>query len=311
MEIQVKGGSMSFQIQRDKVCITDVHVEKERVEIPALIQEYPIVSIGKKAFLGQKMLREVVIPDSIEEIGEWAFAHCSNLNFVHIPAKEISFGKGAFKDCVSLKEFVLSKEETVSDGEGGRLSSGGVGNPNTSAQIGALLAAVPVLLDAPYLLSPTEAGELNWLEKWDARLLALLEKPDREGYSKQVLCGEEDLMASIDVYLAERRRQKAFLCYVRLQYDLGLSGELKEVLQKRLKEHTKGCESEAAWEILLEQEATGELLQIFADAGCITEENFEDLLSDLPGEDAEKRAWLLRYRDAHMQKNDFFDEMVL
>lgn len=297
MELQVKGGSVSFQIQKDKVCITDVHVEKDYLEIPDFMEGYPVVSVGKKAFLGQKLLREAVLPGSVEEIGEWAFAHCSNLSRVHIPERDIFFGKGAFKDCVSLKEFVLTKQEAASTRGNGH--------------IGALLAAVPVLLDAPYLLTPTEAGEINWLKKWDARLLDLLEKPDREGYSKQVLCGEEDLMASIDVYLAERRRQKAFLCYVRLQYDLGLSEELKEILQKRLREHTKGCESEAAWEVLLGQEASGELLQIFADAGCITEANFEDLLSDLPGEDAEKRAWLLRYRDAHMQKMNFFDEMDL
>jgi len=303
VERQVKGGSVSFQIQRDKVCITQVCVEKECVEIPEVIENNSVVSIGKKAFLGQKLLKEVYLPDSIEEIGEWAFAHCSKLSRIQIPVREIRIGKGAFKDCGSLKEFVPGKTKSLSQDTDPPFFA--------DSRVGALLAAVPVLLDAPYLLSPTEAGELNWLEKWDARLLALLEKPDREGYSKQVLCGEEDLMASIDVYLAERRRQKASLCYVRLQHDLGLSEELREYLQKRLREHTKGCESEAAWEVLLSQEVSGELLSVFAKAGCITEENFEDLLADLSDADAEKRAWLLRYRDAHMKKKDFFDEMIL
>ena len=292
MEYQVKGGSVSCQIQKAGVCISSCKAEEAYFEIPPVLGGYPVTGIGKKAFLGNKILKELVLPDTVAEIGEWAFAHCANLEKVRISKRNLSFGKGVFKDCIRLKAICFHEE----------------GNP----QIAALLAAAPVLLDAPYLLTPLEAGEESWLYKLDARLVTLLEKPDREGYSRQVLCGEEDLMASLDVYLADRRKQKARLCYLRLLHDMGLKEDVRSCLNQWLREHTKGCESEASWEVLLEENMPGQALeQIFADAGCIAEENFEGLLADMKDQYPEKKAWFLRYKDANMQKDDFFENMVL
>ena len=292
VEYQVKGGRVEYHLQRNKVCILSCKVEDSCFEIPSEIEGCPVTEIGKKAFLGIKTLKECVLPFAIEIVGEWAFAHCANLEKVKLSKKDISFGKGVFKDCTSLKAIVFHEEENL--------------------QIATLFAAAPVLLDAPYLLVPTEAGEENWLAKFDARLLALMEKPDREGYSRQVLCGEEDLMASLDLYLLERRKYKAKLCYLLLLHDIGLKEEVRNTLQSWLKAHTKGCESEAAWEVLLEEKMQGHALeQIFADAGCISEENFDGLLADMKEDYPEKKAWFLRYKEACLEKSDFFDTMIL
>ncbi len=292
LECQVKGGRVEYCIKRDKVCILTCKVEEACFEVPSEIEGCPVTEIGKKAFLGIKTLKECVLPATVEVVGEWTFAHCTNLEKVEIPKKDISFGKGVFKDCIRLNAIVFQEEKNL--------------------QIAALLAAAPVLLDAPYLLVPTEVGNDGWLLKFDARLLTLMEKPDKEGYSRQVLCGEEDLMASLDLYLAERRRYKAKLCYLRLLQDMGLKEEVRNTLQGWLKAHTKGCESEASWEVLLEETAHGQALeQIFADAGCVSEENFDDLLADMKEDYPEKKAWFLRYKDANLEKNDFFENMML
>ena len=127
-----------------------------------------------------------------------------------------------------------------------------------------------------------------------------------------VLCGEEDLMASMDVYLADRRKQKARLCYLRLLHGMGLSNNMRSLLNEWLKNHAKGCESEAAWEVALKEHGENNAYyELYAAAGGITEENFDALLSDMGEEDPERKAWILRYKKEHMEQTDFFDGFAL
>ncbi len=283
---------IDYQIHHDEVCILAVHTQESVLEIPAKMDGMPVKEIGKKALLSNKTIRELRLPDTVEVIGEWAFAHCSYLEKVWLFCKDIRFGKGAFKDCNRLQRIAFYGTE--------------------DRRIGALLAAVPVMLEAEYLLSLPEAGKEEWIQKLDARILTLLEKPDREGYSRQVLCGEEDLMASLDVYLDERRRQKARICYMRLFNDLHLEKRMKAYLEEWLLHHTKGCESQAAWEVVFKEHRSRQAYyQIFAQAGCITEENFDGLLADLGDDCAEMKAWLLRYKETSMQSKDFFEGLSL
>ena len=51
-----------------------------------------------------KGLTEYTIPDSVTEIGQYAFSHCSSLTSVTIPDSVTSIGEYAFYDCSSLKE---------------------------------------------------------------------------------------------------------------------------------------------------------------------------------------------------------------
>lgn len=289
---KVKGGSLEYTVSEGQVCVVSCHVQEGRFEIPDFIEGMPVVQIGKKALLGSKILRELVLPGGIKEVGDWAFAHCDKLSEILMPEREIRFGKGVFKGCGCLRYMKLKENEDL--------------------KLAGLLAAVPVMLEADYLLSLTEAGERFWLQKLDARLKTLLEKPDKEGYSKQVLCGEEDLMASLELYLNERRKQKARLCYMRLLNDTGLADELKEQLEKYIKENTKGCEFEASWEVVLKEHGNEqEYYSIFARAGGITEENFDELLLDMGENYPEMKAWLIRYKEENSPEEDFFAGLSL
>lgn len=291
-ELTVKGGSLSYLIKGDEVQVDDCRVTETIFVIPDRIEELPVTAIGKKAFLGKKLLSELILPDHLREVGDWAFAHCDRLEKVYLKKRPIVFGKGVFKDCRKLSRIYFKNEQNES--------------------IAGLLAMTPVMLDAEYLLSPMEAGEKIWLEKLDARLITLLEKPDEEGYLKQVLCGEEDLMASLEYYLIGRRGEKAQLCFSRLLNDYGLKQELGQYLRDYLKQNTKGCEYEAAWETVLEEHGQDkEYYQIFADAGCINEENFDSLLLDMGENNPEMKAWLLRYREEKMREEDFFAGLSL
>lgn len=291
-ELEVKGGSLTYRVKAEEIQIELCRVREAVFEIPERIEELPVTVIFKKAFLSNKLLKELILPDTIKEAGDWAFAHCDGLERVYLKNKRISFGKGVFKDCRKLYKIYFSD--------------------NADEKLAGLLAMTPVLLDAEYLLSPAEAGEEVWLEKLDARLVTLLEKPDEEGYLKQVLCGEEDLMASLEVYLADRRKEKAALCYMRLLNDIGLKTELRRYLQDYLKANTKGCEYEAAWEIIYREHGQEpQYYSVFAEAGCINRDNFDSLLLDMGENNPEMKAWLLRYKKENMSGEDFFEELSL
>ena len=65
-----------------------------------------VVEIGNYAFSGQYSgcynLTNVVIGNSVERIGDYAFSKCYNLESVYLPDGVTHIGKGAFRDCESL-----------------------------------------------------------------------------------------------------------------------------------------------------------------------------------------------------------------
>ena len=64
------------------------------VVIPETVKE-----IGKRAFDGCKNLTEIIIPSTVEEIGERAFMDCKSLKKVVIQGDKTKIGKEAFLRC--------------------------------------------------------------------------------------------------------------------------------------------------------------------------------------------------------------------
>ena len=75
---------------------------------PAGLTEYTIpnsvTEIGKYAFWRCSGLTSITIPDSVTEIGKNAFCYCSGLTSITIPDSVTEIGDDAFRDCTSLKE---------------------------------------------------------------------------------------------------------------------------------------------------------------------------------------------------------------
>ena len=102
------------------------------------------------------------------------------------------------------------------------------------------------------------------------------------------------------------------LALLRLMNPIGLSASAEEKLKAYLVSHTKGCESEESWEVLLKEYGhKQEYFQKFAEIGGVTEDNFDSLLADMPGEYAEMKAFLIRYKAERMEHRDFFDGLSL
>lgn len=311
------------------IIISGCRSQASHIEIPESLEGLTVTEIGKKAFLGNKNLTEVWLPDSVREIGNWAFAHCSNLKMIAMPGRDIRMGKGVFKDCRALtyakvqtgsaktgQKTEVGMRQAAEDAcqTGSACSAAGTdraGRMEPHTQISRLLAATPIMLDAEYLFLPGEAGSREWLEKWDSRLLALLRKDDESGFTKLVLCGEEDLLANLPDFVAEKRRSKAELCFLRLLNPMGLAKDNEEELRSYLQTHAKGCESEAAWETVLrfhgEERPYYELLM---DTGCVTADNLSAMLFDMQESHAEMKALLIRYKEK-LTESDFFDSLSL
>lgn len=282
------------------------------------ISKKQVISIGKKAMLSCKSLRRVYLPETIEEVGDWAFAYCDELREICLPEKVIHFGRGIFRECGKLRLLTVEGKEK---------------------DIAGLLAAAVTLLDAPYLFSPIRCGDDDWLKQWDARMLQLLRTADKDGYSKMVLCGEEDYGSkenNLDYFLNQKRKSKARIAFMRLLHPLGLQGEVKKELENYLLEHTAGSgfsgndtagggyagqtspENEdtgiwdETWEVLREEHGEdSEYYKLFTEIGCLTEENFDRILSEAGENYPEMKAWFLKYKEEKIGYTDFFENLML
>ena len=286
-------------IEGDYIIITRMQGLAGEVEIPETIENIPVTAIGRKAFLSKKSLRKMTLPSCVTEVGDWAFAYCDSLQTVifegcregEMPCSP-EFGKSVFMECGSLRRLY------VGDGE---------------ESTAALLAAAVTTAGAPYLLDADEAGSAEWLEKWDARMLTVLHGADNDGYSKQVLCGEEDYGSTdLAAYESGQRRIKVRLLLLRLLYPVGLSEAHRQELEAYLREHTKGCEHEETWQVVLEEHGEDrDYYQLFADMGCINDNNFEGLLLDAGEDYPELRAYLMRYKEEKLGYRDYFAGLEL
>ena len=71
-------------------------------EIKDLVIPNSVTAIGDWAFAGCSNLTSVTIPNSVTTIGKIAFYECSNLTSVTIPSSVTSIGNSAFYDCNNL-----------------------------------------------------------------------------------------------------------------------------------------------------------------------------------------------------------------
>ena len=174
---------LTYVETKDGVCITGCSRRSFWAEVPAQLEGRPVTAIDKKAFLSRKNLRELVLPGTVEEIGDWAFAYCSNLERIVLPHTVKTMGKAVFLECDKLRVIECSEvsecdqERMKEERAGGRLRKEG-----WSAEVGHLLAAAVTVLDAYYLLDTEAVGSGEWLAKWDARMLVIMEEADMEGY---------------------------------------------------------------------------------------------------------------------------------
>lgn len=295
-EFETRGpdGVLRYGQGRDGVILLAYEGRKNVLRLPDTAGGRPVTEIAKKAFLSCKTLQSVELHAGIRRIGDWAFAYCTGLSDVLLPGGRLETGRGIFRECAALR--------TV------RTPAG--------TQTGAyLLAAAAGPLDAWYLFDPAEAGSPAWLEKWDAAAAAFLERSDKEGYSKLLLCGEEDYGSKendLDFFLSQKRRRKAELAFLRLLHPDGLRKEFRDIFSGYIREHAKGSASGEAWELVLAKHTDERAYyEALAQAGAVTVENVGPMLEDMKEKSPECKAFLLKYKKEKLGGGDFFDSLTL
>lgn len=285
--------------------------DEARVNVPTYVEKdgrnIPITIIGKKAFMGKLIMKEVSLPATIVKLEDWAFANCSHLELFSVRegdgAQKPELGKGVFEGCKMLESIAFGYEK--------------------KDDMSVMLAALVWRLPATYLFMDPDVGRLNWYENWDKALVNFLNQKDDDGYTDRVLCGEEDIsydgIGSVDGellsdgtnYVIETRKRKAVLCFLRLMH----SSHLKDIYRTRfveyILEHNIDKKSKEGW-LVLKEELGGkiEYFKLFEAIGGISTELTDAMITDLAGNYAEAKAYLISLK-SDAKEDDFFDKMLL
>ena len=282
-ELAIENGILQYTPEEGGIRITGYKGESITLNLPERIEGLPVVCIGKKAFLSNKTLQKIELPEGVVEIDDWAFAFCSRLEKIILPYHGMKIGQGILKECHKLEQIVneLSKEA-----------------PKKREDIAFLLAATMSRLDAFYLFDFENAGKEDWLVQWDTLMMQRMKLEDTEGYSKTLLCGEEDYGSNennLDYYIEQRRREKVRIAMLRLMHDYGLEEENRQELLAYIRAHAKGEASEETW-LVVSQEHGDEkaYYQFLLDTDCVNGENYHAMLEDLGEKHTEMKAFLMR-----------------
>ena len=291
-DIRIGDAVISYRIQEDQVVLTGAGRAGGILEIPDTIDGLPVIGIAKKAFVGLPGLRQVFLPASCRYVEEWGFAQCTNLELFVCANQKLKLGKGVFNLCENLQNICIGTEE--------------------KNDMSILLATLACRMEAEYLLTDESRGSREWYDKWDKKLAGFLAESDEDGYMKLALCGEEDIMLNMSQFMAQKRKQKCDLCLIRLKHDTCLSGQMRECFVSYMKKLTKGQPSEEAWQALFEDfDGDVSYYEVFAEVGCVTQDNLDAILLDMGQEFAQAKAFLLRYRESHFEKPDVFAQFAL
>lgn len=305
--LEMRGGKLFYWENRNKITVLGFEGNTVRLSVPAEIEGMPVTEIRKKAFFNCRYLRFLTLPDTVEEIGSWAFAYCRQLERVELPRHRMTLGKDIFIGSGRLREIFLRSCGEMPSGRGQG------DEPCEGMEIAELLAVAAVKMEDPYLFSIEEAGTADWLKKWDARMLVILREDDSDGFTRQVPVGVEDFgNTDLELFTNRKRRAKVRLILVRLLHPYGLPEEVRAQLEAYLAAHTKGCPTEETWQVLLEEFGDEKpYFELFTRLGCVTEDNFDGILRDMGDRHTEMKAWLMKYKEENLMHQNFFDSLTL
>ena len=305
--IKTSQGELYYVIKEDRVNITSYTGEDEQVIIPEMIAGLPVRKIDKKAFMNSKRLKSVILPDSIRKLAEWSFSYCRMLTSVELPRKKIAMGHSPFLGDDRLQRIVLRSRKKNPDEEW--LAMPEKDRDDTAV----LLASLYNMKNTEHLLNCSTAGTDEWFEGLDRRLLEFIDEPDEEGHAEMILCGEEDLECTLDVFVTNKRKKKSRAAFLRLLHSAGLTEAVEDRYKNYLLSHVVGCATDEAWQVMKEELGhLKEYYEYYVEIGCLNDDNFTDTIVDLGDKQAEMKAYFLRWKEANKpSEEDFFDSFEL
>lgn len=279
------------------------------VTLPDRKDGLPLTVIGAKAFLSCRTVERLELPDTLEQVEDWGFAHMKHLKELVFPLRHICFGKKVFLGCDSLERVILRDAKGQYEGI-----------PFFLASLVRWMEDVPV---EPELAGDVK-GQWQWLVTYDRALLDFLHRPDDAGFEPAFIGWfyVEDVDDQRQKYILERQKCKIRLAFQRLRYPEGLSRDTRRQLGEFLLGEDEGAGDERTSEprkipaLFLElcREEYGQnvrYLQIWQQIGGFDLYSPGYLLEQLPKADPEVRAFLMKCSLSQGKTEDFFDKMEL
>lgn len=99
IEVPTEKGILYAAQDGSGICIDHYEGEDERIEIPGSVEGKPVTMIGEGAFYRNDTISEVIMPDTIVEIGKEAFSDMKQLTSVVLPKNLKTIGIAAFRHC--------------------------------------------------------------------------------------------------------------------------------------------------------------------------------------------------------------------
>ena len=117
-------GEFTYQIINDDIDNLQVEVMRHvdgrnvtgAIDIPSSVyngtDEYKVVSIREQAFRGCSNLTNIILPDSMTNLGDATFYECINLKSITLPDNITSIGEHVFHDCNNLESITIPNSVT-------------------------------------------------------------------------------------------------------------------------------------------------------------------------------------------------------
>ncbi|MFR4476400.1 MAG: leucine-rich repeat domain-containing protein [Ruminococcus callidus] len=199
-------GTLTYKkLSNTTVSVTDCVESATHISIMPKIDGYDIVSIGEEAFANCTSLQSVTIPASVTEIGSAAFYGCTALTKVTVPDAVTKIEQGTFFSCTALTDLTLGKDTTeIGDMAFGYCTSlETVTLPDTVETLGDQLFYYCTALDD--ISIPDKVTELGSYTFYGCLALKSFEVPvNLEDIGAHVLCG---VSVPGDHYGGRRQRQ--------------------------------------------------------------------------------------------------------
>lgn len=98
---------ISFNEGRKYIRVNGIRTEMPILNIPQKIEDINVEVVKKGAFMDDKSIEEVYIPESVRLVGAEAFKNCVSLRKVQLPARLETINQSCFEGCESLNDIKL------------------------------------------------------------------------------------------------------------------------------------------------------------------------------------------------------------
>ena len=287
----------------------------KEVHLPEQVDGLFMNAIGAKAFLSCKTVEKLWLPDTLREIGDWAFAHMKNLKEIALPAETIAFGKQVFMGCEQLtRVHVVVKHRE--DGEKDKESPDEAKAWECSLYEGLeyFLATMFCHFESGQLMDlsilQTEEGQRKWIEKYDQVLCEYLAEDDAVRFVPAFIgwFDVEDLDEQKKRYVNQVKCKKLEIALQRLLYDAEMNGATQRLLQNYVEKREK-CMLDLLKDRGREYGNDIRYYKLWNTLGGLKNDQARILLEANDWADTEIKAYLLNIQLQKDEETDFFGEL--